>query len=284
MPALIIHGGAGRARNQEGQTAIADALQYIASNAWSQLESGASAVQVAIDAAVALENNPLFNAGYGSKLQQDGEARLSAALMDGTKRRFSGVVNAQGMLNPILLCAHLQQERDRVLAGPGATAKAKSVGLPLGDARSPEAVATWKAAIEGETGTIGAVVLDQQNRIAAATSTGGRGMEGPGRVSDSCTVAGNYATPHAGVSYTGIGEDIVDAAMAVRIVAAVEAGQSLQEACRRVQQQMQTHDWNAGFIAIDATGDWSAMYTTDIMYWYAIDGDGHHRFRDLNHP
>ncbi len=284
MPALIIHGGAGRARNQEGQDAIARSLAHIASVCWSKIKDGESAMKVAVEAAVMLENDPLFNAGYGSKLQRDGQARLSAALMDGKDRRFSGVVNVQGILNPILLCQHLQAERDRVLAGEGASEKAKSLGLAEGDARSPAAIQAWKDAIDGETGTIGAVVFDQQGRIAAATSTGGRGMEGPGRVSDSCTVAGNYATPHAGVSCTGIGEDIVDGAMAVRIVTAVETGKPLKEASQILHRQMKDHDWNAGLIALDNTGAWSAIHTTEIMYWYAIDDSGHHQFRDPNTP
>mgnify|MGYP001160100074 CR=1 FL=1 len=280
MPALIIHGGAGRARSPEGHKAITDALYRIASDCWSMILRGDTAMSVAIHGAVLLEDDPLFNAGYGSKLQRDGKARLSAALMDGEHRRFSGVVNAQGILNPILLCEQLQSERDRVLAGEGATQRAASLGLPHGDARSPQAIEAWNRAIEGETGTIGAVVLDQQGRIAAATSTGGRGMEGPGRVSDSCTVAGNYATPHAGVSCTGIGEDIVDGALAVRIVSAVESGMSLKNASQMLKGRMETHDWDAGLIALDNTGAWSAIHTTEIMYWYAIDGAGHHRFQD----
>ena len=111
MPALIIHGGAGRARNKDGCDAIAASLDRIATECWNKIEQGETAMRVAIYAAVQLENDPLFNAGFGSKLQQDGTARLSAALMDGSKARFSGVVNAQGILNPILLCEHLQTER-----------------------------------------------------------------------------------------------------------------------------------------------------------------------------
>ena len=139
------------------------------------------------------ENNPLFNAGLGSKLQRDGGARLSAALMNGENERFSGVVNVEGILNPILLCAELQTARDRVLCGTGAQEKAREMGLREGDPRTEKAIRTWKEAIAGETGTIGAVVLDNNGHIAAATSTGGRGMEDVGRVSDSCTVAGNLS-------------------------------------------------------------------------------------------
>ena len=79
---------------------------------------GAPALDVAVEAARLLEVDPLFNAGLGSKLQSDGAARLSAALlMDGKHECFSGVINVQGLLNPIQLCRHLQTARDRVLDG-----------------------------------------------------------------------------------------------------------------------------------------------------------------------
>ena len=278
MPGLIIHGGAGKARDRRGCEAIADALQHIASECWERTMSGANAVDVATHAAVLLENNPLFNAGVGSKLQHDGGARLSAALMNGATERFSGVVNIEGILNPILLCSALQTERDRVLCGSGAEEKARSLGLREGDPRTEHAINAWKKAIEGETGTIGAVILDTSGRIAAATSTGGRGMEMVGRVSDSCTVAGNYATPAAGVSCTGIGEDIVDGALAVRLVTAVESGVTINVAADALAHKMKTQDWKAGLIGMSASGDWTAVHTTEIMYWYAIDVDGHHRF------
>ena len=280
MPALIIHGGAGRPRPRKMRDEIARSLERISAQLWTLIEAGNAALDVAVEAAVLLEDDPLFNAGTGSKLQRDGAARLSAALMNGEDARFSGVVNIEGILNPIRLCAHLQQERDRVLSGQGALERAQALGLQEGDVRTQAAIDTWKRAIEGETGTIGAVVLDQRGQLAASTSTGGRGMEGRGRVSDSCTVAGNYATPHAGVSCTGIGEDIVDGALAVRLVTAVEGGVPIKQAAAKLEQQMQTNGWKAGLIGMDAQGQWAAIETTEIMYWYAIDSGGHHRFTD----
>ncbi len=280
MPALIIHGGAGRPRAREMRDRIAIALERIASNLWQQIEAGNTALDVAVDAAVQLEDDPLFNAGLGSKLQCDGNARLSAALMNGETACFSGVVNVEGLLNPIRLCAHLQNEKDRVLCGQGALDRARELGLAEGDVRTQAAIDAWKRAIAGETGTIGAIVLDKNGQLAAATSTGGRGMEAIGRVSDTCTVAGNYATQHAGVSCTGIGEDIVDGALAVRLVAAVEAGAPIQRAATTLETQMQESGWKAGLIGLDAHGEWAAIYTTGIMYWHAIDAHGHHRFID----
>tara|TARA_B100000530_G_scaffold237427_1_gene154319 strand:- start:857 stop:1603 length:747 start_codon:yes stop_codon:yes gene_type:complete len=238
------------------------------------------AIDVAVETVRLLEADPLFNAGLGSKLQEDGGARLSAALMDGHRERFSGVVNVQGIMHPIQLCAHLLEDRDRVLCGEGALTRAQELGLKEGDVRTEASIERWKNAVDGSTGTVGAVVLDAQGRIAAATSTGGRGMERVGRVSDSCTVAGNYASTFAGVSCTGIGEDIVDGALATRVVHGVEHGLSVSEVCQNLQAKMMLSGWSAGLIALDKNGEWAAIKTTDIMYWHAIDKTGEHRFKD----
>lgn len=280
MPSLIIHGGAGRARDRAARDEIALALERIAQSQWSRLKSDVTALDVAIEAVHQLEANPLFNAGLGSKLQRDGGARLSAALMDGSRERFSGVVNVQGLTHPIDLCRHLLDDRDRVLCGDGALARARELGLPEGDVRTEAALAAWRKAVDGSTGTVGAVALDTDGRIAAATSTGGRGMERVGRVSDTCTVAGNYASAAAGVSCTGIGEDIVDGALAVRVVHGVETGVGVDHVCAQLKNRMTDAGWCAGLIALDASGAWSAIHTTEIMYWYAIDGTGVHRFKD----
>jgi len=277
-PVLIIHGGAGKDSPLKKRARIAAHLRAIAENSWAGLLDGASALEVVVDATRQLESDPLFNAGTGSKLQADGAARLSASLMDGNQARFSAVVNVTGLAHPITLCRHLQDESDRVLAGEGALALARELGLEEADVRTPEAIARWEAQIAGQTGTVGAVALDGAARIAAATSTGGRGMERVGRVSDSCTVAGNYASAIAAASCTGIGEDIVDGAIAVQLVQAVELGQALGEASVRLLERMRGHDWRAGIIALDRSGAWVTPFTTERLYWHTVDGGIHHSF------
>ena len=277
-PVLLIHGGAGKERPDQTREELARHLKTIADKTWPALRDGASALSVVVAATVRLEADPLFNAGTGSKLQIDGEARLSASLMDGTDERFSGVVNIEHLAHPITLCRHLLDEDDRVLAGAGALARARMLGLPEKDLRTPQSIARWKSGIEGKTGTVGAIALDSQARLAAATSTGGRGLEQVGRVSDSCTVAGNYATPTAAVSCTGIGEDIVDGALAVRLVAAVESGTPLSLASQELHARMLRHGWAAGLIALDNTGAWSTPHTTDRLYWHTVSQGLHHSF------
>ena len=165
MPGLIIHGGAGRPRPRKQRDAIAEVLIHIARSAWDQLCDGGTAMEVAVTAAKALEDNPLFNAGLGSKLQADGGARLSASLMDGTLERFSGVVNVEGLLNPIELALALQAEQDRVLSGAGALQHARALGLAEGDVRTTESIENWHRSVSGETGTIGAIVLTTKDAL-----------------------------------------------------------------------------------------------------------------------
>jgi L-asparaginase len=277
-PVLVIHGGAGKDRPAQTRQRIAEQLRTIAEQSWTALSQGASALEVVVAATQRLEADPLFNAGTGSKLQVDGGARLSASLMDGKTERFSGVVNVEGLGHPITLCLHLLDDNDRVLAGSGALARARELGLPETDVRTPESIAAWQAGIAGKTGTVGAVALDVHGHLAAATSTGGRGMERVGRVSDSCTVAGNFATDMAAVSCTGIGEDIVDGALAVRLTAAVEGGAPMKAAAMALEERMAAQDWSAGLIALDHTGAWATPHTTKRLYWHTVADGTHHSF------
>jgi len=261
-----------------------------------------------VNAVRRLEDDPLFNAGTGSKLQVDGRARLSAAAMDGEEERFGGVVNVEGLLNPVLLARALMDDDDRVLAGAGALERARQLGLPEGEVRTAERVAEWQARtggpamsvagacdslagpcdppagpadpLAGRTGTVGAVARDDQGHMAAATSTGGRGLEAVGRVSDTPTVAATYANAHAAVSLTGVGEDIVDGALGARLVTLVEAGQPLERARQHLRAACRRRGWQAGFIAVDASGAWVVEHSTPAMSWWMAGPDGTAGFLD----
>ena len=250
MPVLLIHGGAGTVSDPRKRKAMALALSEVLSKTWPVLLKAGSRAAV-VRAVQLLEDNPLFNAGIGSKLQADGEARLSASLMDGPRMRFAGVINVTGLRNPILLARQLLEEEDRVLCGEGALNRARELGLEECDVRTRKTIEAFKDSIVGKTGTVGAVAVDTASHLAAATSTGGRGMERVGRVSDSCTVAGNYADDQGAVSCTGIGEDIVDAAIATRLVTGLSTGESLQEVSQRCISLMRSKGWRAGYIAVD---------------------------------
>jgi len=111
------------------------------------------------------------------------------------------------------------------------------------------------------------VAMDIHGDLAAATSTGGKGFEIPGRVSDSATAAGNYSNNFAGVSCTGVGEDIVSGAVAVKIVTRVTDGLSLHLATEKTLDEMKPYDGFAGIIGIAANGDMYHADTHPYMVW-----------------
>ena len=273
-PVILVHGGAGPAGSEARRQELAVFLEALALRCHAALRDGGAAVEIAVAAVRSLEDDPRFNAGLGAKLQVDGQARLSASLMDGARHRFSGVVNAIGPANPVDLALHLQEDASRVLAGEGALARARALGLPERDARTPERLAAWRASREGRHGTVGAVVLDASGRLAAATSTGGRGGEEVGRVSDSCTVSGTFASEAAACSATGVGEEINEVGLCVRLVQGVELGGDVLESARRLQARMAAQACDAGFIAVDARGGWAAGRTSAWMHWAGVDGSG----------
>jgi L-asparaginase len=118
---------------------------------------------------------------------------------------------------------------------------------------------------EAGRGTIGVVVLDGQGNLAAGTSTGGKGFERIGRVSDSAMPAGNYATAEAAISCTGIGEDIIDECLAARIVVRVTDGLSLADAFERSFTEARGRQRDFGAIGIDATGAIAFGKTSEVL-------------------
>lgn len=274
QPKLIIHGGAGSSLKGRGVAAVRSSLFKVVEEIYMLLLSGARATDAVVRGCQLLEDDPRFNAGTGSVLQSDGQIRMSAALMDGERSRFSGVINVSRVQHPIELAQTLQNSDDRVLSDYGAAELLRELQIKSYDAMTDIRLQEWMqerqsdfvkkmAGVVSEDlgepklagrGTIGVVALDNQGQLAAGTSTGGKGFERIGRVSDSAMPAGNYATAHAAVSCTGIGEDIIDECLAARIVVRVTDGLSLSEAMQRSFAEAQQHQRDLGAISIDATG------------------------------
>ncbi|KAB8316265.1 isoaspartyl peptidase [Tolypothrix campylonemoides VB511288] len=276
QPKLIIHGGAGSSlKGKGGVESVRRSLYQIIEEIYSLLESGISAKEVVVRGCQMLEDNPRFNAGTGSVLQSDGQIRMSASLMDGASQSFSGVINVSRVKNPIDLAIALQSSPDRVLSDYGAAELARELQIPSYNGLTELRLQEWiqerqdnfKRTMAGvvaeaelvETsnarrGTIGVVALDTEGKLAVGTSTGGKGFERIGRVSDSAMPAGNYATQYAAVSCTGIGEDIIDECLAPRIVVRVTDGMSLKEAMQRTFAEAHEHKRDFGAIALDASG------------------------------
>lgn len=270
QPKLIIHGGASAFADKGGKEAVRQSLHKIIEELYQLLKNETSAFDVVVRGCQLLEDEPRFNAGTGSVLQSDGQIRMSASIMDGMAQKFSGVINVSRVKNPIELAKALQSSPDRILSDYGAAEFSRELQLPVYNPLTEKELKFWlrerqddlnnrMAAQIAETrkaglGTIGVVALDAEGRLAAGTSTGGKGFEKVGRVSDSATPAGNYATGSAAVSCTGIGEDIIDECLAGRIVIRVSDGFSLKAAMERSLAEAHEHKRDLAAIAIDAGG------------------------------
>ena len=272
---LIIHGGffSESSTNHETKVAKQEALERIVKQSYSFLETH-SALETVVFAVSLLEDDALFNAGIGSQIQSDGKIRMSASLMDGVTQKMSGVINIEEVKNPIQVAEVLMNFDDRVLGGSGATQFARQHGFEKCSTEIPQRRAEYQAKLQSTgLGTVDCVALDHLGRLAAATSTGGKGFELPGRVSDSATVAGNYANEYCGVSLTGVGEDIVSNATAAKIVTRVTDGFTIENAFEKTFTELKPYDGFAGAIGIDKFGNIFHQDSYPRMVFASFDGD-----------
>lgn len=287
QPKLIIHGGAGSSlQGKGGLIAVRNSLSKIVADIYTLLLNGGTATEAIVKGCQMLEDEPRFNAGTGSVLQSDGQIRMSASMMDGTTGRFSGVINVSRVKNPIAMALFLQSSDDRVLSDYGAAELARELQIPIYNGLTDLRLQEWTLERQGNfqrtmagvvaepemavssnagRGTIGVVALDGYGKLAAGTSTGGKGFERIGRVSDSAMPAGNYANIHAGVSCTGIGEDIIDECLAAKVVIRVTDGMSLQNAMQKSFTEAKKNNRDFGAIALDATGMISYGKTCEVL-------------------
>ncbi|MFZ4106836.1 isoaspartyl peptidase/L-asparaginase [Flavobacterium sp.] len=272
---IIIHGGffSESSTNHETKVAKQEALLRIVKDSYAHLKTH-SALETVVYAVSLLEDDELFNAGIGSQIQSDGKIRMSASLMEGTTEKFSGVINIEEVKNPIQVALELMKVDDRVLGGNGATNFARQHGFEKFSTEIPQRKAEYEAKLAAtRLGTVGCVALDADGKLAAATSTGGKGFEIPGRISDSATVAGNYVNAFCGVSLTGVGEDIVSNATAAKIVTRVTDGFTLEKAFEKTFTELKPYDGFAGAIAIDKEGNMFHQDSHPSMVFASFDGE-----------
>lgn len=272
---LIIHGGFFSESDQSHEVKIAkqDSLKNIVQKAFEYLQSN-SAFDTVAYAVSLLEDDELYNAGIGSQIQSDGVIRMSAAIMDGETQKLSGVINIQDVKNPIFVAKDLMKEDDRVLGGEGAKKYATEHGFENFSTEIPQRRKEYEAKLaNGGKGTVGCVAIDKDGKLAVATSTGGKGFEIPGRISDSATVAGNYANSFCAVSCTGVGEDIVSNATSTKIVTRVTDGMTLENAFHKTFEELKTIDGFAGAIAIDKEGNIYHQDSYPTMVFASFDGE-----------
>jgi L-asparaginase len=272
---IIIHGGffSESSTNNETKVAKQHALLRIVKDSYDYLKTH-TALETVVYAVSLLEDDELFNAGIGSQIQADGKIRMSASLMDGSTMKMSGVINIEEVKNPVQVAEVLLNYDDKVLGGSGATNFARAHGFKQFATEIPQRRSEYEAKLAAtRIGTVGCVALDKGGKIAVATSTGGKGFEIPGRISDSATVAGNYANEFCGVSLTGVGEDIVSGAVAAKIVTRVTDGFTLEKAFEKTFKELLPFDGFAGAIAIDNKGNVYHQDSHPSMVFASYDGE-----------
>ena len=291
---LVIHGGAGSERiahDDPEHEALARAGLHEALEAGSAiLDAGGTAIDAVEAAARSLEDNACFNAGRGSVLTENGEAELDAAMMDGATRRAGAAAGLKTTRSPVSLARRLMERGPHVfLSGDGADRFAAAAGLEQVDndffilperrRQLEEALAAGSAADPIKYGTIGAVAVDTNGHVAAATSTGGVTAKQWGRVGDSPLIgAGTYADDRAcAVSATGSGEYFIRAVAAHELAVRMRlGGPSLQEALNAVLDDIEALGGRGGLIAVSPAGDAAWGFTTPAMY-RGVAGPGERR-------
>ena len=299
MPiALIAHGGAGNWRPGSEEDAI-EGMRAAVEKGRAILASRGSALEAVCATVVALEDNPIFNAGTGAVLNFDGFCELDACVMESRETRVGAVSGLQRVRNPILVARKVMEETDHVmLTGDGAQRFARVMGFPDYDPITPERRADWvdkrnrvdeilgKHALkmrrflqqhpEYAGGTVGAAAVDGNGVLAAATSTGGVTMKLVGRVGDSpIPGAGNYASQSVAASATGTGEFVLRSLATRSISEAVERGAPLAAAMRTVLERLgRDFDADVGFVAVDRLGTAVATHRTRDMPHAFFEGEG----------
>ena len=309
LPAIIVHGGAGHpGPDDPGPSGVAGAPRLLgvrraAEEAMAVLARGGSALDAVELAVRILEDDPTFNAGTGACLTAAGDVELDASIMDGRSLRCGAVAVVKDVQNPVTLARRVMERSEHVLlAGPGTSEFARSVGIPAVANEllvTPAQRARWQAAVArigaqadaGEVGaaapapprhtkdhgTVGAAARDRSGHLAAATSTGGMSMKRPGRVGDTPVIgAGTYADDRlAAVSCTGHGERFIQ--LTVARLAADLVGRGLgplaaaREALRLLAERVQGE---GGLILVGPRGEPGFAYNTPLMSraWSTAEG------------
>jgi beta-aspartyl-peptidase (threonine type) len=300
-PILLIHGGAWDIPEDQldaHEQGVFDALQ----GGWHILASGGSALDAVEAAVTSLEDDPAFDAGRGSFLTRDGRVQLDALLMDGATLRAGGVACVERIRNPIQAARLVLDKSPHVyFVGSGAEEFARSNGISLIDngdlvldrerKRLAEAQARGQAGGQDRTfsgqpkpepshgshDTVGAVALDLEGRLAAATSTGGTLNKEPGRVGDSSLIGcGCYAdNASAAVSLTGWGEPIMKLVLGKWATDRVMAGRSPEQvAPEAMAYLLRRLGGHGGIILLAPDGRYGLAHNTPRMAWGIHTADG----------
>jgi beta-aspartyl-peptidase (threonine type) len=299
-PVLVVHGGAWAMPDDMVDAHIRGVTNALAAG-WRVLESGGAALDAVEEAVVIMEDDETFDAGRGSFLNRDGKVQLDALIMDGATLRAGGVGCVERLRNPVRAARKILSDSPHVyFVAEGAEQFAADHGVALCKnedlvipreierLRAYQAELAQHASSQGgaQNGsmpsgndlfaphishdTVGAIALDREGNIAAATSTGGTLNKAPGRLGDSSLIGcGCYANNEsAAVSTTGWGEPIMKLVLAKWTADRIQAGNlpewSAQEAMNYLKQRLNGH---GGIIVLDPAGHIGIAHNTPRMAW-----------------
>src|SRR6516164_6319080 len=299
---LVIHGGAGTIERSEvtpeKEREYRAGLERALAAGYEILKRGGSSLDAAEAAVRVLEDDPHFNAGRGSVFTSAGTNEMDASIMDGKTLRAGAVASVKHVKNPIGLARLVMEKSPHVMLDcAGAEAFAKENGIELVDEKYFFTQERWDAlqkikeaekhgGVGGKNffisehdrhGTVGAVALDKNGDLAAATSTGGTTNKLPGRIGDTPVIgAGTYANNQTcAVSCTGDGEYFIRAVAAHEVSALIKyRSMTLQEAARAALDEVKDLGGTGGLIAIDRNGDIALPFNTNGMYRGYVDPSG----------
>lgn len=288
---IAIHGGAGTiprgTLSPDKEKEYLEALGIARDLGYDILEAGGSALDAVTAAVKSLEDCPLFNAGKGAVFTHEGTHEMDASIMCGETLNAGAACGVKGVRNPVLLARAIMEKSDHIMLGSaGAEAFAREQGLDfesedyffnelryqqwqealkLGDVRMDHSLPT-----NFKTGTVGAVALDHNGHLAAATSTGGMTNKKFGRIGDSPIIgSGTYANDRTcAVSCTGHGEKFIQAVVAHDISCMMEYGHlSLKQACEKVVlEKLVNIQGEGGLVALDRKGNVEMCFNSEGMY------------------
>ena len=280
---IVVHGGAGVLSNlsTEKQLEIENKVKNTLISAYKILENGGSSMDAVEFAVSEFEDSSLFNAGKGSVYNADEVQEMDASIMNGKDRSAGAVASVKTIKNPIKLARKVLEETNHILlVGEGAEIFAKNIGETIVDKsyfyseknlrrlyKAKKKLIT-KNIIEDRIGTVGAVALDRDGNIAAATSTGGMTNKMPGRVGDTPIIgSGTWAQNDVcGVSSTGHGEFFIKYQVAKEVCTRMEyLNETLDKSSSDIIQDLSKIDARGGVIAIDKNANISMPFNTDGM-------------------
>ena len=281
--AIAVHGGAGVVGrlSRAQQSLYHEGLKRALDAGYEILASGGKSLDAVSAAVVALEDDPLFNAGRGAVYTAAGTHELDASVMDGATLRAGAVAAVSRIRNPVLAARAVMEKSPHVLlVGRGAENFARQHALTLVSAgyfHTGARLAALKKGLKRYHGTVGAVALDREGNLAAATSTGGHTGKLPGRVGDSPLIgAGTYAdNASCAVSGTGWGEAFIRVALAHEVSARMRhRNESLIQASKAALKSLTRVKGDGGLIALDRKGNIAMPFNSEGMLRACVRADG----------